>query len=76
MSVTLAQIASQSLKIIIGVAPYFEGTDSCASLRFHLAKTREIEAGKPHENFIEVANRHRLLYLFVLISFDACVWCH
>ena len=41
MSVTLAQITSQSLKIIIGVAPHFEGVDSCVSLRIHLAKTRE-----------------------------------
>jgi len=32
-----------------------------------------IEAGKPYENFIEVANRHRYLYLFVLIAFDACI---
>jgi hypothetical protein len=30
MSVTLAQITSQSLKTIIGVAPNFEGFDSCA----------------------------------------------
>jgi len=35
-----------------------------------------MEAGKPYENSIEVANRHRYLYLFVLISFDACGWCH
>ena len=76
MSLLLAQIPSQSLKIIIEVAPFFEGIDSCASLRLHLAKTRDIEAGKPYENSIEVANRHRYLYIFVLISFDACVWCH
>ena len=41
MSVALAQIPSQSLKIIIGVAPHFEGIGSCASLRIHLAKTSE-----------------------------------
>ena len=46
---------------------------ACDSTQRRLGK---IEAGKPYENSIEVANRHRNLYLFVLISFDACVWCH
>ena len=41
MSVALAQIPSQSLKIIIGVAPHFEGIDSCASLQFHQANNRK-----------------------------------
>ena len=36
----------------------------------------KIEAGKPYENSSEVANSHRYIYLFVLIAFDACVWCH
>ena len=71
MSVTLAQITSQSLKIIIGVASHFEGIDSCASLRFHLAKTREIEAGKSHENFIQVAYGHVINYSDFLCTHDA-----
>ena len=41
MSVALAQIPSQSLKIIIGVAPHFEEIDSCASLQFYQANTRK-----------------------------------
>ena len=71
MSVTLAQITSRSLKINIGVALNFEGIDSCANLRIHLAKTRVIEAGKSHENFIQVTNGHVTNYSFFLCIDDA-----
>ena len=46
---------------------------ACESTWRRLGK---IEAGKPYENSIEAAHRHRYIYLFVLISFDASVWCH
>ena len=44
---------------------YFEGIDSCVSLRFHPAKTGEIEAGKSHENPIQVASRRVSNYYFL-----------
>ena len=50
---------------------YFEGIDSCVSLRIHLAKTRVIEAGKSHENFIKVANGHIINYSNFLCTDDA-----
>jgi len=49
----------------------FDGIDSCVNLRFHLAKTREIEAGKSHENFIQVANGHLVNYSYFLRTDDA-----
>ena len=50
---------------------HFEGIDLCASLRFHLAETRVIEAGKPHENAIQVAHGHLINYFYFLCSNDA-----
>jgi len=40
----------------------FDGIDSCVNLRFHLAKTREIEAGKSYEIDRSMAVRHTLIY--------------
>jgi hypothetical protein len=49
----------------------FEGIASCASIQFHLAKTRVIEAGQSHENSIQVANGHVTNYSYFLCIDDA-----